>query len=294
MAKVAYNTLSLLERFLSGRFEYAGGFFWNLKTGERASFNTVQSLFLMDALEQPGMPQRILSTDAIDRAMALILSDERESAIRNLSANLPYSENETPLKRFTDALSDNPATYHVFRHWMADILNCLHCSATGIDFKTTQPPMINLYSANQGLFKSTLVRRLLEPLGTLALETSIPAICATQNYRMPSQYLVLSVEELERASRSEIRTFKQRIFAPKISGRPLYTNSVETVLNTAHYISSANLTLSEALHDATGNRRYFDIEINHSLSDLCQTMQPLELWRSVSPGYFPANRPRRC
>jgi hypothetical protein len=107
--------------------------------------------------------------------------------------------------------------------------------------------------------KTIWINKLCEPLaGLMWSNVSVEKALDVRLGNCYSQYSIICPDELSRAAKADMEDLKSIITADRVSFRPMQTGRTEQVRNMSSFISSSNHSLSEALGDVTGMRRFFE------------------------------------
>lgn len=136
----------------------------------------------------------------------------------------------------------------------------------------------------QGKGKSKFVEALTAPLGHLVSAGDFQRLGDIREVAMFEAYVVV-LDEMQKATHADVERVKNVITRDTFSYRPMHSNSNVTKHQNATFIGTSNRTLDQMIHDATGNRRFFQIDWSktagpkewEALNALCIE----DMWRSV-------------
>lgn len=136
----------------------------------------------------------------------------------------------------------------------------------------------------QGRGKSKFVEALTAPLGNLVSSGDFQRLGDIREVAMFEAYIVV-LDEMQKATHADVERVKNVITRDTFSFRPMHSNSNVTRHQNATFIGTSNRTLDQMIHDATGNRRFFQIDWSRTagpneweaLNALCIE----DMWRSV-------------
>lgn len=136
----------------------------------------------------------------------------------------------------------------------------------------------------QGKGKSKFVEALTAPLGHLVSSGDFQRLGDIREVAMFEAYVVV-LDEMQKATHADVERVKIVITRDTFSYRPMHSNSNVTKHQNATFIGTSNRTLDQMIHDATGNRRFFQLDWSkaagqkewEALNALCIE----DMWRSV-------------
>lgn len=136
----------------------------------------------------------------------------------------------------------------------------------------------------QGKGKSNFVEALTAPLGHLVSSGDFQRLGDIREVAMFEAYVVV-LDEMQKATHADVERVKNVVTRDTFSYRPMHSNSNVTRHQNATFIGTSNRTLDQMIHDATGNRRFFQIDWSktagpkewEALNSLCIE----DMWRSV-------------
>lgn len=120
--------------------------------------------------------------------------------------------------------------------------------------------MMPVFIGQTGSGKSEAILKLLSPLGPLACMNSLDACSDPRSYHFFRDYLVVNMDEMERADKTDLSGLKRMISSEKLTYRNLGKNSHSTIRNRSTLIGSSNDTLDMLIKDPTSIRRFYSIE----------------------------------
>ena len=146
--------------------------------------------------------------------------------------------------------------------------------------------MIVLYGPQQGIGKTTIVRHLLSPVASLAIDTTFDQILDDRNTYMRGLFAA-NLDEMSKAERADISDLKNIITANEITSRILYTHQMQqTEVNVALF-GTNNKRLPDVVFDATGMRRFIELvcrdrsEVSYEQWQEIDGFDWLALWQAV-------------
>lgn len=144
--------------------------------------------------------------------------------------------------------------------------------------------MMPVITGIQGKGKSEFLHRLVSPLAILHKSTDFGQVTDGKSADLWNQ-LILSFDEMSNFSKANLDDIKRRITDETVTFRPMRSNGTVTVKQKATFIGCSNSTLKQIARDATGMRRFVEIEWSIRASEngwaALQNVDWVELWRSV-------------
>lgn len=135
----------------------------------------------------------------------------------------------------------------------------------------------------QGSGKTTLIRKLLEPIKETVVDTDFGDIEENRNISIWANY-VFFFDEMAKANKTDMEKLKNCITSNEKSARILHSNSTDIFDNNATFIGCSNNELDQLIQDTTGNRRFFPIYMDKGWSSYWEWLDeidPVSLWLSV-------------
>lgn len=134
----------------------------------------------------------------------------------------------------------------------------------------------------QGCGKSTLVRKMIEPLHELFSDTDFRAMVDDRNIQLWRNY-ILFLDEMSYAAKSDLESVKHAITAETLSRRPMRSGNLIHVPQRATFIGTANAeNLKMMIRDTSGMRRFGSLTMkdkpNHAIIN---EMDWMLVWQSV-------------
>lgn len=134
----------------------------------------------------------------------------------------------------------------------------------------------------QGSGKSTLVRKLLQPIEELWVMTDFKQITDDRNISLWRSFVIF-LDEMGWARKSDMDTVKNILTAVTMTRRVMTTNITQEVAQNATFIGTANaLALAELIRDTTGLRRFVGLMMKVKPDrDCINAVNWQEVWQSV-------------
>jgi hypothetical protein len=197
------------------------------------------------------------SREELKSAMTQALSEFPEKFKEELSESIKFdgSDNSALVELLEKGLLGRSASdleVACLTHWIWGVKRKLQG-------KTILNPLWINVLGKQDDGKTLWINKLCKPLEGLNWENvSVSDALDVRLGNCYSEHAIICPDELARAEKTDMERLKSIITADKIAYRPMGTNHIEKVRNMASFISSSNHSLSEALGDVTGMRRFFE------------------------------------
>lgn len=135
----------------------------------------------------------------------------------------------------------------------------------------------------QGFGKSTLLKKLTEPVADFTASTDFKSITDERNHEIWSKF-VLIFDEMADSARENIEDIKRKITETSFSSRVMKTNRTTQLINKSTFIGASNKDLSRLIIDDTGMRRFFQINYKKPENNEWEILSNIDyylLWNSV-------------
>jgi len=147
--------------------------------------------------------------------------------------------------------------------------------------------LMPIITGKQGSGKSRFIEKLVRPLEDVTYVTNVVELLDRRNIDLWKSFVV-RLPEMEKATKADMAAFKGSISDPYHNARILGTSSVIKVPHKCVMIGDANESLSMLLNDATGMRRFVELQfvVVDDYSDIwarINSVNFLDLWRSIDP-----------
>lgn len=190
--------------------------------------------------------------------------------------------NLEPLRQWLMAITgqDNALDLAVVAHWLWMI------KRKARDLPVIWHIMPILYG-EQGCGKSKAIGKLVEPLSELLIKGITMDKIGDERYSKGySENLIIFCDELEKIEKTDANTLKNRISTDINTYRPLYSNNMITVNMRCSFIGATNLPWHESFYDATGQRRFYQINALpkskiETVIKAMQAVQPVQIWEGI-------------
>lgn len=146
--------------------------------------------------------------------------------------------------------------------------------------------MMPVFIGETGSGKSEAIKKLLSPLHPLSAGQSLN-ICSDERYfHFFSEYLVVNMDEMQRAEKTDLAGLKRTISADMLHYRVMRTHRNMSVQNNSTLIGSSNEELEDLIKDQTSIRRFYSFKTlgREELSrnwDRLNSLDFLKIWHSV-------------
>lgn len=141
--------------------------------------------------------------------------------------------------------------------------------------------VLNFYSAQQGVGKSTFVKWLADPFKDSATAGVATTLLDQRAIAATTQHTIVRLDELQmlRHSRKEFEEFKGLLTESKVKARPMYGNKLEPFRIYASFATTSNESLFNIIKDPTGHRRYWEYDVNSANWE--RKVEEREMWQAA-------------
>lgn len=115
---------------------------------------------------------------------------------------------------------------------------------------------------SQGSGKTETIKRLIKGSGIspdLCLSTTFSYLEDERNTPALSKHYIVFLDEMAKASRSDVNNLKRIITESTLTYRPMRTNEERKLKNNVTLIGASNQSIVELIKDYTGMRRYYEL-----------------------------------
>ena len=164
----------------------------------------------------------------------------------------------------------------VFRHWLWLVKRKLWG-------KPVTDHVMMILDGRQRSGKSTAINMLLEPVRDVTAMPEGFSYLADEraSFRLAEAFIHF-IDEMEKASRTDVEAIKNKITSQRIEYRKLGTNSRIVAPNNAVFIGATNRPLDEQIHDPTGMRRFWVMKTPARMDwPVLNAFPWLRLWQSI-------------
>lgn len=138
-----------------------------------------------------------------------------------------------------------------------------------------------VFTGPQGVGKSTLMYNLIEPMSELSAPTDFKQLTDDRNISL-FKNLILVMDEMGHADKSDIESVKSIMTAPTLSRRPMRQNNNVNIRQDATLIGASNKEIEQLIRDETGIRRFFGIRFKVNPDwDAVKNVDWYAIWQSV-------------
>lgn len=147
----------------------------------------------------------------------------------------------------------------------------------------------------QGSGKTETIKRLIYGSGLpddLVLATTFAYLEDERNTPALSKHFIVFLDEMAKASRSDVNNLKRIITEATLTYRPMRTNEERKLKNNVTLIGASNQSIIELIKDSTGMRRYYELVVAdtsaYTLADKNKRWKELNtidfksIWRSIN------------
>lgn len=138
-----------------------------------------------------------------------------------------------------------------------------------------------VFTGPQGVGKSTLMYNLISPMSELSAPTDFKQLTDDRNISL-FKNLILVMDEMGHADKSDIESVKSIMTAPTLSRRPMRQNNNVNIRQDATLIGASNKEIEQLIRDETGIRRFFGIRFKVNPDwDSVKDIDWYMIWQSV-------------
>jgi hypothetical protein len=267
-----FNTREIIEMFFDEEnIEWGFGHYY--LDGKSKTFSDIDALFREWAQEEE-VPNSYLKNDVVNAAHHNIEQREMKKLREKVSTKLQFEDNDEwkKLKSLSGFTEDDIIIY---RSWIWNVKR----GAAGLSQE--QVPMPMLYSSAQGVYKSTFNQKLYSPVQELTECHDIKVIADQFSIHLWSKLLVVDFDEMAGFESKDITLFKSWSYARYLNGRSMFSQKTNRYLKITQAIGSSNKPIEAIIWDTTGSRRVWQVNLQHSLKETCESINFLNLWKSV-------------
>lgn len=149
--------------------------------------------------------------------------------------------------------------------------------------KTVNDHIMPVFVGEQNSGKSTLIRKLCEPLNDAWNYSDFKQIVDDRNYEVFATTPIIVLDEMGYASTVDMSSLKRVLTTTHLKYRPLYTNSEKTIPMKSTFIGASNKDLSNIIYDPTGIRRFYQIVTLPVMGfDTVNDVDYQAIWQSIN------------
>lgn len=138
-------------------------------------------------------------------------------------------------------------------------------------------------SRQQGVGKTTFVKRLVKPMAELAKSVLFSDIADPRSIHV-FRHTVLVIDDMEKLSPHNIPIVKNRITGEDVTGRGMRSNRELSTQQRATFIGTSNMSVAALVPDESGNRRFYEMTFRANLAAGGNT----EIWNHINATDFQA------
>lgn len=120
--------------------------------------------------------------------------------------------------------------------------------------------MMTVFEGETGGGKSETVYKFLSPLAPLFQKESMDCLSDQRRWGIFNRFLVLNMDEMEKADKTDLAGLKRTITSDILSYRILGTHLNQSIRNKTTLIGSTNESIDTLIKDHTSNRRFYSIQ----------------------------------
>ena len=230
----------------------------------------------------------------------LVHDDKVLEPVRNVYNQIKFTSKNNYFDILAKIISkDNDEHYQkaisiCLYHWMwkikYKIKHYLNLPCKLKDYSDYEPIAPVLYG-DQGVGKSVLINKLIEPLQVagLAQNTSTKKLFESYTYDLISKYFIIILDDLSTIRGDDVPDFKDMISGKSRTGRQKGDQTSKTFKTRASFILGSNIPVNEVIDDPSGNRRFFQINIKKSYEEI-QKRNFIALWKTVDENSDPISK----
>jgi hypothetical protein len=266
------NTREVIETFFKQK-SIAWGFGHYYLHGKSKTFADIHAMFIEWAQEYE-IPQKFLNKEAVNAAYHNIEQLEMKKLRAKVSNKLEFEDNDEweKLKKVSGFSDDD---IKIYKSWIWNV------KRGAAELPQEQVPMPMLYSSAQGVYKSTFNQKLYSPVQELTERHDIKIIADNFSNHLWSTMLVADFDEMSGFGSKDITLFKSWYYCEYVNGRSMYSQKTNRYKKITQGIGSSNKPIEDIIWDTTGSRRVWQVDVKHSLKQTCESIDFLNLWKSV-------------
>lgn len=220
--------------------------------------------------------------DALDEWVDVYKSTRRGE----IFSSIMYINNESEVRKANDDLSlicnslfdTNYMPAHVSKNIIKKFIWQVKRKAK---HESVTNHIMPVFTGPQGVGKSTFIKNLISPIAELSAPTDFKQLTDDRNITMFTN-LVLVMDEMGYADRSDMETVKNIMTSDVLSRRPMRQNTTINVTQDATLIGASNKEIEQLIRDETGIRRFIGIRFSkHPDWEAVSNIDWSAIWRSV-------------
>jgi hypothetical protein len=214
----------------------------------------------------------------IKDALAVYRHERSQVELNLLVDQLSFvSTDSDPISEWVTAVRKKSSTLDtiVMKHFIWQVKRKL----AGLPVEQHMMPVL---FGRSGAGKSVAVSRLIEPLRSVALQTSMSIFSDPFSRRAFARNFLVFFDELQGSDNTDVNTMKQIITAPVIEWRAMRSERVMSAPQNSTFIGCSNDPVCDRIKDPTSSRRFWQINCADQMDwQAINSIDYLALWRSV-------------
>ena len=229
------------------------------KSRKELSLSELEDIFFLGAVDVGLGKQKDIIRAVLRQVVAQECAYYVSTITDNLCASPSAQEKQNGLENLRELIflmtgKESPLDVAVMRHFFWQIKRKL------LGREVVYHMMPFWYGAEQGSGKSTVLRRLIEPLQSLSSEQNFNVFVDARRAGAFQQYYALFLDEMGEASKADMSTIKAIISGNRMGHRRLFENNEGAIRINTTLIGAANRPLNELLKDDY-MRRFWQINV---------------------------------
>ena len=220
-----------------------------------------------------------ITLPVLRNAFGLKISEMNEIAKQKAVAKLKFKpDGNRNIEKFVRALigHGDEIVEAVLKHFLWQMKRNMF----GLEVLDHMMPFV--YGATQRQGKSSAIKKLLSPIDSLWCNAKLSDLNDERKSKMFFNNYAGLLDEIQNSTKIEMERVKERITTQSITFRPLYSNNIVQLKNNCSLIAVSNKPLAFVLHDHTGMRRFYEIEVTKQLNwTLINSIDYLALWQGI-------------
>lgn len=211
-------------------------------------------------------------------------ADEKSAEVKlEIFANIKYSiasvtEGEKQLAKLLDSFVDGDR--ELIKKIMMHFIWQVKRKFLGLPVERHMMPVLT--GGLHGSGKSTLVKLFTSPLEDGTRSSDFSQITDDRNIELWENTFVMILDEMAYSTRADVEKVKNIITSTTLERRPMGTNQISKIYQSATFIGTSNKTLGELIKDETGNRRFFPVPVKDKFDyDVINSTNYKSIWKMV-------------
>lgn len=273
--ETAREYVRLAARHYSTKITFRGSIRMDHLCGHASSHDLQRDIRILAAELKLKLPKSDIN-DAVDR----FIVDQKDAALgelrRTFQTRRDFDWHDLVANCFEPERGDTELVVAILRHFVWQVQRKL----TG---QTASHHLMPVLHGKQGCGKTYFIERFTEPLSEVTSYGDFGQIADERMIDLWRSYVIV-LDEMAKASKTDIETVKHVITAQSLERRPMRTNSIVTIVQNATLMGASNHRLAELIRDDTGNRRFVELFYKRPTNeDYLTTIDWYAAWASVQP-----------